>query len=79
VIVSTDQYRGIESNLEMSAVCAVLAILICACFLAAGPIARVLGGNGMDILAKFMGLLLLAIAIGMLASGVKGLLPGLAG
>jgi multiple antibiotic resistance protein len=79
VIVNTHQHRGIESNLEMSAVCAVMAVLIGACFLAAGPIARLLGGKGMDILTKFMGLILLSIAIGMLASGIKGLLPGLAG
>jgi len=79
VIVNTHQHRGIESNLEMSAVCAGMAVLIGACLLAAGPIARVLGGKGMDILTKFMGLVLLAIAMGMLASGVKGLLPGLAG
>jgi multiple antibiotic resistance protein len=63
----------------MSAVCVVMAVLIGACFLAAGLIARVLGGKGMDILTKFMGLVLLSIAIGMLASGIKGLLPGLAG
>ena len=79
VIVNTHQHRGIESNLEMSAVCSLMAVLIGACFLAAGPIARVLGGKGMDILTKFMGLVLLSIAIGMLASGIKGLLPGLAG
>jgi multiple antibiotic resistance protein len=79
VIVNTHQHRGIESNLEMSAVCVVMAVLIGACFLAAGHIARVLGGHGMDILTKFMGLVLLSIAIGMLASGIKGLLPGLAG
>jgi multiple antibiotic resistance protein len=79
VIVNTHQYRGIESNLKMSAVLAVMAILIGTCFLAAGPIGRVLGGKGLDILTKFMGLVLLAIAMGMLASGIKGLLPGLAG
>jgi multiple antibiotic resistance protein len=79
VILNTHQHRGIESNLEMSAVCVVMAVLIGACFLAAGLIARVLGGKGMDILTKFMGLVLLSIAIGMLASGIKGLLPGLAG
>ncbi len=56
-----------------------MAVLIGACFLAAGPIARLLGGKGMDILTKFMGLVLLAIAMGMHASGMKGLLPGLAG
>jgi multiple antibiotic resistance protein len=79
VIVNTHQHRGIESNLEMSVVCVVMAGLICVCFLASGLVTRVLGIKGMDILTKFMGMLLLAIALGMLASGIKGLLPGLAG
>jgi multiple antibiotic resistance protein len=79
VIVNTHQHRGIESNLEMSAVCVVMAVLIGACFLASGLVTRVLGTRGMDILTKFMGMVLLAIAFGMLASGIKGLLPGLAG
>jgi multiple antibiotic resistance protein len=79
VIVNTHQHKGIESNLEMSVVCVVMAGLICVCFLASGLVTRVLGIKGMDILTKFMGMVLLAIAFGMLASGIKGLLPGLAG
>jgi multiple antibiotic resistance protein len=79
VIVNTHQYHGIQSNLQMSAVCAGMAGLICVCFLASGLITRALGTRGMDILTKFMGMLLLAIAFGMLATGIKGLLPGLAG
>jgi multiple antibiotic resistance protein len=79
VIVNTHQHHGIQSNLQMSAVCAGMAGLICVCFLASGLITRALGTRGMDILTKFMGMLLLAIAAGMLASGIKGLLPGLAG
>ena len=63
----------------MSAVRVAMAGAICVCFLAAGLITRALGDKGMDILTKFMGMVLLAIAAGMLASGVKGLLPGLAG
>jgi multiple antibiotic resistance protein len=39
----------------------------------------VFGAKGMDIVTKLMGVVLLAIAIGMLAAGAKGLLPGLAG
>ena len=79
VIVTTHQHPGIVSNLEISAVCAVMAGAICVCFLSAGLIERVLGVRGMDILTKFMGMVLLAIAIGMLTTGMKGLLPGLAG
>jgi small neutral amino acid transporter SnatA (MarC family) len=33
----------------------------------------------MQILTKFMGMVLLAIAMSMFATGAKGLLPGLAG
>jgi multiple antibiotic resistance protein len=79
VIVNTHQHHGIASNFQMSAVCAAMAGLICICFLASGLITRVLGTRGMDILTKFMGMILLAIAAGMLAAGIKGLLPGLAG
>jgi multiple antibiotic resistance protein len=79
VIVNTHQYTGIAANLEMSAVCAGWAAVICVGFLSAGPITRALGAKGMDIVTKLMGVVLLAIAASMFAAGVKGLLPGLAG
>jgi multiple antibiotic resistance protein len=79
VIVNTHQHTGVGANLEMSGVCAGWAAVICIGFLAAGPITRVLGTKGMDIVTKLMGVVLLAIAAGMLAAGVKGLLPGLGG
>jgi multiple antibiotic resistance protein len=79
VIVTTHQHRGLTANLEMSAVCLGLAGAICVCFLSTVFITKVLGSRGMDILTKFMGMLLLAIAVGMFTTGLKGLLPGLAG
>ena len=79
VIVNTHQHQNIASNVEMSLVCAGMAGMICLCFFSTGVITRVLGARGMDILTKFMGMLLLAIAAGMFATGLKGLLPGLAG
>ena len=79
VIVTGHKHAGMTSHIEMSIVCAVMAGLICICFLGSGLISRILGTKGMAILTKFMGMLLLAIAAGMLADGVKGLLPGLAG
>ncbi|QDU57303.1 MarC family protein [Aeoliella mucimassa] len=79
VIVNTHTHRGVIPNLEMSAVCGLMAALICAGFLSAGPITRVLGTKGMDIVTKFMGMVLLAIAVSMFATGATGLMPGLAG
>ncbi len=79
VIVTTHQSKGLVANLEMSAVCAVLAAVLFVGFSTASPIKRLLGIQGMDVVTKLMGILLLAIAAGMLTSGLKGLLPGLAG
>jgi len=78
VIVTTHQYRGVENNIEMSLVCVALAVFTCICFLASELITRVIGKRGLEILTKFIGMLLLAIAFGMLGAGLKGLLPGLA-
>ncbi len=79
VIVNTHQYNGAEANLLMTGVCVAMAALICGGFLAAGPITRLVGSKGMDIVTKLMGVVLLAIGVGMFAEGAKGLLPGLAG
>lgn len=78
VIVTGHGHPGVASHVEMSVVCAVMAGFICMCFLGSRFISKILGTKGMEILTKFMGMLLLAIAAGMLADGVKGLLPGLA-
>ena len=79
VIVNSHQHTGITANIEMSIVCAVMAAIICVGFLSAGWITRLLGEKGMDIVTKLMGMVLLAIAASMLAEGITGLLPGLAG
>ena len=79
VIANTHKYQGFENNLKMSMVCLGMSIILGICFLSAGLIKRLLGPAGMSIVTKFMGMILLAIACEMFASGVKGLLPGLAG
>jgi multiple antibiotic resistance protein len=45
----------------------------------AAPIAKWLGVSGMGVVTRVMGMILSAIAMGMLAEGLKALLPGLAG
>ena len=41
-------------------------------------IAKRLGKSGMNIITRIMGLILAAIAIEFISSGLKGLFPGLA-
>ena len=79
VVVTTHKYAGFGSNLTISLVSIAAAVVVGMCFLLAEPLARVLGVSGTNILTRFMGLILLAIAIGMLATGLKTLMPGLAG
>lgn len=47
-------------------------------FLFAAPITRLIRHCGMGVVTRIMGLVLTAIAIGMLTEGLKRLLPGLA-
>jgi multiple antibiotic resistance protein len=78
VLVAVQQYHSLTSKLVISTVCVILAALTGLLFSFAGPIARWLGDSGMGVVTRVMGLVLAAIAMGMLAEGLKALLPGLA-
>lgn len=78
VLVAAQQNPSLLSKVEISAVVAVLSGLIGLLFSFATTISRWLGASGMGVVTRVMGLVLTAIAIGMLADGLKGLLPGLA-
>ncbi|MFO1145408.1 MAG: MarC family protein [Rhodospirillales bacterium] len=56
-----------------------LSALVGLLFHFAGPLSRRLGEAGMGVVTRVMGMVLCAIAMGMLAEGIKGLLPALAG
>ena len=63
----------------MSIVMAVFAVLLGVLFGFATPIAKRIGESGMGVVTRVMGMILAAIAMGMLAEGLKALMPGLAG
>ena len=42
------------------------------------PISKRLGKSGSGVVTRVMGMILVAIAMGMLTEGLKGMLPGLA-
>jgi len=71
-------YHSLFSKVVISIVGVALAALTGLVFSFAGPISRRLGDSGMGVVTRVMGLVLAAIAMGMLAEGLKALLPGLA-
>ena len=79
VLVAAQQHPTVLSKIEISIVVGALAALTGLLFRFATPIAGLLGESGMGVVTRVMGLVLAAIAMGMLADGLSGMLPGLAG
>lgn len=78
VLIAVDHFHTLLSKFVISFIAVALAILTGLLFSFAGPISRRLGDAGMGVVTRVMGLILTAIAMGMLAEGLKALLPGLA-
>lgn len=79
ILVASQQHPTVLNKLEMSLVIVGLSALTGLLFHFAGPVSRRLGESGMGVVTRVMGLVLAAIAMGMLTGGLKSLLPGLAG
>jgi len=79
VLVAAQQESTILSKIEISLVIVGFSVLIGVLFSFASPIANRIGESGMGVVTRVMGMILAAIAMGMLADGRKALMPGLAG
>jgi len=79
VLVAAQQHPSVLSKIEISTVVLAFAALCGLLFSFAAPISKRLGKAGMGVVTRVMGMILVAIAMGMLTDGLKGLLPGLAG
>ena len=79
VLVAAQQHPSVLGTVEISAVIVGLSVLCGLLFGFAAPIAKRLGESGMGVITRIMGMILAAIAMGMLVEGLKGMLPGLAG
>jgi multiple antibiotic resistance protein len=76
VLVAGEQHPSVLSKFEISLVILAMAGLCGLLFHYAGPIARTLGESGVGVVTRVMGLILAAIAMGMLTGGLKGMLTG---
>jgi len=79
VLVAAQQNPSLLSRAEISVTVVCLAALCGLLFSFATPISKWLGESGMGVVTRVMGMILASIAMGMLAEGLKALLPGLAG
>ena len=79
VLVAAQQHSSVLSKVEISVVVMALAALCGLLFSFAKPISKWLGESGMGVVPRVMGMVLAAIAMGKVADGLKGMLPGLAG
>jgi len=79
VVVAATTYPNLRDVSIISAVCALTALMMWVTFRSAGPIARRLGPIGLNVVTRVMGILVSATAFGLLARGLTGLMPGLAG
>ena len=79
VLIATQQHPSILSRVEISIVILVVAVFSGLLFHFSSPISKRLGDSGLGVVTRVMGMILAAIAMGMLTDGLKGLLPGLAG
>jgi multiple antibiotic resistance protein len=55
----------------------VIGVASAVCFSLAGPIARVLGKTGINVMTRLMGLILAALAVEVMADGLQKLFPAL--
>ncbi len=78
VIVEAHQAGGWTGKLLLSLVVLAVAAAVWAVLRLAGPLGERLGVTGLNIATRVMGLLLAAIAVQMIAAGLRELFPGLA-
>ena len=78
VLVAAQRHSGIMARVEISIAVAVLCVLTGLLFAYSKPIATWLGESGMAVVTRIMGMVLVAIAMGMLAEGLTSMIPALA-
>ncbi len=78
VLVAAQHHAGMLAKLELSLAALAICILTGVLFSFAKPLAQRLGDNGMSVVSRVMGMILIAIAVGMLSAGLRHLFPVLA-
>lgn len=77
IIITVGDFPLFFPKVWMSLICLILAISIGVMLYFAHPVARFVGQSTIKAITRIMGMIIMAIAVEMLASGLIGLLPAL--
>jgi multiple antibiotic resistance protein len=77
LVLASNDYPNSFLKLFLSILCVVLAICMCIILYYGGTIARFVGESSIKVITRIMGMIIMAIAVGMLANGLIGLIPAL--
>lgn len=77
LIIAAGDYPQFVSKAWMSLLCVFLATSMGVMLYYASPIAEFVGASVIKVVTRIMGMIIMAIAVGMLADGLIGLLPAL--
>lgn len=76
MIIVAARTTGWAGNVGVVVATALVALTAWAILAASGPIAKVLGRTGMNVATRFMGLVLAALAVEFITSGLGDIFPG---
>lgn len=77
LIIASNDYIQPLLKLWLSLLCMILAIGMGVILYYGGAIARLVGESVIKVITRIMGMIIMAIAVGMLANGLVGLIPAL--
>ena len=75
VVIYADKAKTFWQLLTLVGYGVVIGLATALCFALAGPIARVLGKTGINVMTRLMGLILAALAVEVMADGLHKLFP----
>lgn len=77
LIIASNDYLDPLLKLWLSILCIILALGMVAILYFGSAIARFVGESVIKVITRIMGMIIMAIAVGMLANGLLGLIPAL--
>ena len=77
VVIYADQAKTFFQHAALVGYGVVIALATAVCFSLAKPIARLMGQTGINVMTRLMGLILAALAVGVMAAGLTKLFPAL--
>ena len=75
VVIYAERAKGVWQVAALVGYGVVIGLATALCFSLAGPIARVLGKTGINVMTRLMGLILAALAVEVMADGLGKLFP----